>query len=145
MATKSNKNFFFLLLRRCLPFHNYCASDLSYRIISRLNTFSPTTTATSAPMSSGCESDRSAARGRFGLVMSGRAGPGRCNRDRCATTSGKLLSIIPALSSLKIFCSKRSGRQSGGRIGHTFVWTLSRVFSVVGEYAKQEFAYAHTH
>lgn len=40
---------------RCLPFHNYCDSDLSYRIISRLNTFSPTTTATSTSMSSGCE------------------------------------------------------------------------------------------
>lgn len=61
---------------RCLPFHNYCASDLSYRIISRLNTFSPTTTTTtSTSMSSGCESDRSAARGQFVLVMSGRAGP----------------------------------------------------------------------
>lgn len=46
---------FLLAAWRCLPFHNYCASDLSYRIISRLNTFSPTTTPTSTSMSSGCE------------------------------------------------------------------------------------------
>lgn len=50
-----------------------------------------------------------------------------------------------ALSSLKknVVCLNTivGGPGRAKWIGHTFVWTLSRVFSVVGEYAKQEFAH----